>query len=214
MQLVKNNPFYTMKTILFLFLLVATTTAFSQGKYINKNEYQKVMKSFEGETKASRGQVIVAMEEWMNSQKQFVQSQYLSDNPWRGEEENKYIINEIYTGLNNDYKAFILATFDPLRDRAYFNKDTIIPKEEIRTFRTIRPDEKGVVSSKEVTELVKNEFVFKFETYTQKNGKTFFKVSLKKDVWGSYEEGSTLGTAYLGATIKEIQDFIYKKVGK
>jgi hypothetical protein len=222
-----------MKTLLFLLLLVATSTnVFSQRKYINKKEYEKIMKSFEGETKASRGQVIVAFEDWLNSQKYFTTKGLLESDAEKSDIEGKYVAWYPYIGALEQYNVSVIEKFDELRERALFIKDTIITTKYFgKTIEITQGDVEIVMGREirsnkinEVEKVTSKHFDIKFEAFTTAKNKTSFKI-IVQCFHNPEEIGKTTRQmneynyinepkAYSFDIIKEIQDYIYKKVGK
>ena len=233
-----------MKTLILLLLLVSTTNVFSQGKYINKKEYYQLMKRFEGETKDSRGQVIVAFEEWLHNQNYFTILEgegekalvddkvvTLNNNIIISDLEGKYKATYNCSSNLKNYKVSILEKFDKLRERAFYIHDTIINTEylgkahgsEETTFITMGREVKSYKII-DVEKMLNKNFEIKFETSTNIKKRTMFRITVvcKHEV---FEIGKTtpeleeyfynnVPVAYSFDIIKEIQDYIYKKVGK
>lgn len=220
-----------MKTLFLVLLLVMTTNVFSQGKYINKKEYKQVMKSFEGETKASRDKVISAFWEWINNQKYFTTEGILESDPDIYDIDGKMNATLFYRGVLPKFNVSIIEKFDDSKQRTRYIKDTVIitdylgkATERKEVITDLHGEKIKGVTFVEVEKICRKRFDIEFETYVNKKNRTYFRiiVSCHQD---PFEIGKTtpemleysktyLPTAYSFDIIKEIQDYIYKKVGK
>lgn len=192
-----------MKTLLFLFLLVATTTAFSQVKFITTAEHEKVLKIRTGETKASRTAVVLAFEEWTKSQK------YLKFEKLNHEiRDTVYRINDMeVSAIKPSYKCFYIAESNYKKLGHLYNADTTIFIEHTNI--------DGTKYSKI--------FQLWFEAEQEKDKTTFF-INIFRDMYYSPEDRpkywneelmeNTVPCFYLKDVILDAKNFIYKKVGK
>jgi hypothetical protein len=210
---------------------VSTTNVFSQGKYINKKEYDQLMKRFEGETNASRDLVINAFWEWISTQNYFTSEGLLEGDPDVYDIDGKLNASLFYRGVLPKYNVSIIEKFDESKQRTRYNQDTVIITDYLGKAterKEVTTDLNGQkikgMKFVEVEKICRKRFDITFETYVNKKNRTYFKiiVSCHHD---AFEIGKTtpemqeysktyLPTAYSFDIIKEIQDYIYKKVGK
>ncbi|MBL8003593.1 MAG: hypothetical protein JNL36_00725 [Candidatus Kapabacteria bacterium] len=220
-----------MKTLILLLLLVSTTNVFSQGKYINKKEYDQLMKRFEGETKANRDLVINAFWEWINTQNYFTSEGLLEGDPDVYDIDGKLNASLFYLGVLPKYNVSIIEKFDESKQRTRYNQDTVIitdylgkatERKEVTT--DLNGEKIKGVKFVEVEKICRKRFDITFETFVNKKKRTYFKIIVSCN-YDAFEIGKTtpemqeysktyLPTAYSFDIIKEIQDYIYKKVGK
>lgn len=115
-----------MKTLILLLLLVTTSNVFSQGKYINKKEYNLILKRFEGETKANRDLVISTFWEWIKTQNYFTSEGLLEADPDIYDIDGKLNATLFYRGVLPKYNVSIIEKFDDSKQRTRYINDTVI----------------------------------------------------------------------------------------
>lgn len=112
-----------MKTLIAL-LFIAALPLMGQGRWISEKEYLKILRSDIYEVKADPSKVIVAIEEWLDTQK------YFKITKKEVKKEDGYIdsykIDCDASSEKKEHKGYVLGMKDEIRKRVWFVPDTTI----------------------------------------------------------------------------------------